>query len=78
MCRMLSVTAWLTLIEAASFIATLQKRQGLTVACPEEIAYYRGWIDTKQLNRLAAPLEKNGYGKYLKRILSEQLIWSST
>ncbi|KAF9390967.1 hypothetical protein CPC16_004679 [Podila verticillata] len=67
-----------SLIDAASFIATLQKRQGLMVACPEEIAYYRGWIDAEQLNRLAAPLEKNGYGKYLKRILSDQLIWPST
>ncbi len=67
--------AWLdtgtheSLIEAATFIATLQKRQGLMVACPEEIAYRNGWIDAGQLQKLAAPLAKNGYGKYLNRIL---------
>lgn len=67
-----------SLIEAAGFIATLQKRQGLMVACPEEIAYQRGWIDAEQVNRLAAPLEKNGYGQYLKRIVSDQPRWPST
>ncbi|MCX8565665.1 MAG: glucose-1-phosphate thymidylyltransferase [Glomeribacter sp. 1016415] len=67
-----------SLIDAAGFIATLQKRQGLMVACPEEIAYQRGWIDAEQVNRLAAPLEKNGYGQYLKRIVSDQPRWPST
>jgi glucose-1-phosphate thymidylyltransferase len=68
--------AWLdtgthdSLLEAASFIATLQKRQGLMVACPEEIAYRSKWIDAEQVARLAAPLAKNGYGKYLQQILS--------
>lgn len=71
--------AWLdtgtheSLTEAATFIATLQKRQGLIVACPEEIAYRNGWIDAEQLQKLAAPLIKNGYGKYLKMILTEPL-----
>ena len=68
--------AWLdtgthdSLLEAASFIATLQKRQGLMVACPEEIAYRSQWIDAEQVARLAAPLAKNGYGKYLLQIIS--------
>ena len=67
--------AWLdtgthdSLLEAASFIATLQKRQGLQVACPEEIAYRQGWIDAAQLQQLAAPLKKNGYGQYLLSLL---------
>jgi glucose-1-phosphate thymidylyltransferase len=67
--------AWLdtgthdSLLEAASFIATLQKRQGLQVACPEEIAYHQGWIDSEQLQRLADPLHKNGYGQYLLNLL---------
>jgi glucose-1-phosphate thymidylyltransferase len=67
--------AWLdtgthdSLLEAASFIATLQKRQGLQVACPEEIAFRQGWIDAEQLSRLAAPLAKNGYGQYLLSLL---------
>jgi glucose-1-phosphate thymidylyltransferase len=67
--------AWLdtgtydSLLEAASFIATLQKRQGLQVACPEEIAYRQGWIDVAQLHKLAAPLAKNGYGQYLLNLL---------
>lgn len=62
--------AWLdtgthdSLLEAASFIATLQKRQGLMVACPEEIAYRSKWIDADQVEALAEPLAKNGYGKY--------------
>lgn len=70
-------TAWLdtgthdSLLEAASFIATLQKRQGLQVACPEEIAYRQGWIDAEQLHRLADPLKKNSYGQYLLRLLQE-------
>jgi glucose-1-phosphate thymidylyltransferase len=75
--------AWLdtgthdSLIEAATFIATLQKRQGLVVACPEEIAYRRQWIDAEQVQRLAAPLSKNGYGKYLQTILTDLVAWPS-
>jgi glucose-1-phosphate thymidylyltransferase len=75
--------AWLdtgthdSLIEAATFIATLQKRQGLVVACPEEIAYRRGWIDAERLLKLAEPLAKNGYGQYLKNILTDQVAWPS-
>ncbi|CAN0618783.1 dTDP-glucose pyrophosphorylase [Burkholderia multivorans] len=71
--------AWLdtgthdSLIEAATFIATLQKRQGLMVACPEEIAFRQRWIDAEQLQRLAAPLLKNGYGRYLQNLLSDPL-----
>lgn len=71
--------AWLdtgthdSLLEAASFIATLQNRQGLVVACPEEIAYRNKWIDAEQVARLAAPLSKNGYGKYLTQIISEAI-----
>ena len=67
--------AWLdtgthdSLLEAASFIATLQKRQGLQVACPEEIAFRQGWINAEQLLRLADPLKKNGYGQYLLNLL---------
>jgi glucose-1-phosphate thymidylyltransferase len=71
--------AWLdtgthdSLLEAGQFIATLEKRQGLKVACPEEIAYRRGWIDAAQLERLAAPLLKNGYGQYLQKVLHEKI-----
>ena len=67
--------AWLdtgthdSLLEAASFIATLQKRQGLQVACPEEIAFAQNWIDASQIQKLAAPLAKNGYGQYLLNLL---------
>ncbi len=67
--------AWLdtgthdSLHEAAGFIATLQKRQGLMVACPEEIAYGLKWIDAAALQKLAAPLAKNGYGQYLLNLL---------
>lgn len=67
--------AWLdtgthdSLLEAASFIATLQKRQGLQVACPEEIAFRQGWINAEQLLDLAEPLKKNGYGQYLLNFL---------
>lgn len=69
--------AWLdtgthdSLLEAGQFIATLEKRQGLKVACPEEIAWRQGWIDAAQVRRLAAPLVKNGYGQYLLRLLDE-------
>ena len=68
--------AWLdtgthdSLQEAASFIATLQKRQGLMVACPEEIAFHQGWIDATQIERLAHPLAKNSYGQYLLQLLT--------
>ena len=67
--------AWLdtgthdSLHEAAGFIATLQKRQGLMVACPEEIAFSQKWIDAAALQKLAAPLAKNGYGQYLLGLL---------
>ena len=67
--------AWLdtgthdSLHEAAGFIATLQKRQGLMVACPEEIAFDQGWIDAAAIERLAQPLAKNGYGAYLLNLL---------
>jgi glucose-1-phosphate thymidylyltransferase len=67
--------AWLdtgthdSLQEASSFIATLQKRQGLMVACPEEIAYAQGWIDAEQLRKIAQPLAKNSYGQYLLKLI---------
>ena len=67
--------AWLdtgthdSLLEAAGFIATLQKRQGLMVACPEEIAFAQNWIDAAQLQKLALPLAKNSYGQYLLNLL---------
>jgi glucose-1-phosphate thymidylyltransferase len=71
--------AWLdtgtheSLLDASQFIATLEHRQGLKVACPEEIAYRNKWIDAAQLERLAQPLTKNGYGQYLLRVLKEQV-----
>ncbi|MHB1410715.1 MAG: glucose-1-phosphate thymidylyltransferase RfbA, partial [Acidovorax defluvii] len=71
--------AWLdtgtheSLLDASQFIATLENRQGLKVACPEEIAFRRGWIDAGQLEALAQPLTKNGYGQYLLRILKESV-----
>lgn len=70
--------AWLdtgtheSLLEAGQFIATIERRQGLKVACPEEIAYRRGYIDAKQLEKLAAPLKKNEYGQYLLRLLDNK------
>ncbi len=71
--------AWLdtgthdSLLEAGQFIATLEKRQGLKVACPEEIAYRSGWISAEQLDALAQPMLKNGYGQYLKRLLVDRV-----
>jgi glucose-1-phosphate thymidylyltransferase len=67
--------AWLdagtheSLVEASSYIETIEKRQGLRVCCPEEIAYVNGWIDAAQLRDLARPLAKNGYGQYLLSVL---------
>lgn len=72
--------AWLdtgtheSLLEASQFIATLEKRQGLKVACPEEIAWRRGWIDIEQVRRLAQPLAKNSYGQYLMRLLDDKVL----
>ncbi|HMW22850.1 MAG TPA: glucose-1-phosphate thymidylyltransferase RfbA [Burkholderiaceae bacterium] len=69
--------AWLdtgthdSLLEAGQFIATLEKRQGLKVACVEEVAFRNGWIDAEQLERLAQPMLKNGYGQYLMKLLRE-------
>jgi len=69
--------AWLdtgthdSLLDAAGFIATLQKRQGLMVACPEEIAYRQGWISAEAVEQVAARLSKNSYGQYLTKILHE-------
>ncbi|MGB4344987.1 MAG: glucose-1-phosphate thymidylyltransferase RfbA [Burkholderiaceae bacterium] len=71
--------AWLdtgtheSLLDASQFIATLEKRQGLKVACPEEVAYRKGYIDAAQLQALAQPLAKNGYGQYLLRLLQDQV-----
>jgi len=72
--------AWLdtgthdSLLEASSFIATLEHRQGLKVACPEEISWRQNWISSEQLAALAAPLAKSGYGKYLNRLLKETVL----
>jgi glucose-1-phosphate thymidylyltransferase len=71
--------AWLdtgthdSLLEAGQFIATLEKRQGLKVACLEEIAYRSGWISAEAVERMAQPMMKNGYGQYLMKILNERV-----
>lgn len=71
--------AWLdtgtheSLLDASHFIATIEKRQGLKVACPEEISYRCGYINREQLEKLAEPLKKNGYGQYLLRLLQDQI-----
>jgi len=73
--------AWLdtgtheSLLEAGEFIATIERRQGLKIACIEEIAYSLGYIDREQLRRLAEPLKKNGYGQYLQRLLEQEKRW---
>jgi len=72
-------TAWLdtgtheSLLEAAQFIETIERRQGLKVACPEEIAWRQGWIDAAQVERLAAPMRKNAYGRYLLDVLRDRV-----
>ena len=71
--------AWLdtgtheALLEAAHFIETIERRQGLKIACPEEVAYRMGFIDARQLETLARPLEKSSYGEYLRSVLSERI-----
>jgi glucose-1-phosphate thymidylyltransferase len=71
--------AWLdtgtheSLLEAAHFIETIEKRQGLKVACPEEIAFRQGYIGARQLKALARPLARSGYGEYLLRVLQEKV-----
>ncbi|HEV7491614.1 MAG TPA: glucose-1-phosphate thymidylyltransferase RfbA [Rhodanobacteraceae bacterium] len=69
--------AWLdtgtheSLVEASNYIETIENRQGLKVCCPEEIAYQQGWIDAAQVQRLAEPLAKNGYGRYLMQLIAQ-------
>jgi glucose-1-phosphate thymidylyltransferase len=72
--------AWLdtgthqSLMDAANFIATIERRQGLKIACPEEVAWRSGWIDAAQVERLAAPLAKSDYGRYLQAMLGEKIL----
>ncbi|GAB3030485.1 glucose-1-phosphate thymidylyltransferase RfbA [Oleiagrimonas citrea] len=72
--------AWLdtgthdSLVEASNYIATIEKRQGLKVCCPEEIAYLNGWIDAEQVLKLAEPLAKTGYGRYLKHLVKQGVV----
>ena len=72
-------TAWLDtgthddLLAAAQFIATIDKRQGLKVNCPEEVAYRNGWITDKKLREIAEPLRKSGYGEYLLKLITEKV-----
>jgi glucose-1-phosphate thymidylyltransferase len=72
--------AWLdtgtheSLLQASTFIETIEQRQGLKIACPEEIAYRAGWIDAQAVRRIAEPLRKNGYGQYLLAMLRERVI----
>ena len=72
-------SAWLdtgtldSLLDAANFVAAIEKRQGLKVCCPEEVAYRMGYIDAEQLEKLAAPLKKSGYGDYLLKVISDRV-----
>jgi glucose-1-phosphate thymidylyltransferase len=76
--------AWLdtgthdSLLEAAHFVSTIERRQGLSIACPEEIAFRQGFISKEQLEQLAAPIIKSGYGKYLLNILNDPYLPAST
>jgi glucose-1-phosphate thymidylyltransferase len=71
--------AWLdtgthgSMLDASQFVQTIEQRQGLKIACPEEIAYRKGFIDGAQLEQLAEPLLKSGYGNYLMQVLTERL-----
>jgi glucose-1-phosphate thymidylyltransferase len=75
-------TAWLdtgtheSLLQAATFIETVEQRQGLKISCVEEIAYRKGYISAQQLHELAQPLNKSSYGRYLLDVLSEEGDWS--
>jgi len=71
--------AWLdtgthaSVLEASQFVPPQEKRQGLKIACPEEISWRSGWIDTDQLKKIAKPLEKSGYGKYLLQLINQKV-----